>query len=230
MCVGPEAPHRELDGVRLAKHDHPGADQSLGERRGDRRHAVGPYLGPSGGDATFEIDEILQRDRHTVERPHAMTGADRLVRRLGGQARFRIIHGDERVKRRVVLLDPVQQRFDGVHRRENTRAERARQLGDSGPHGIDSAHATTPPPRDRNTGVDALLRADHVSRKRHTTRKNGPDGDYRFLPAIPVFLLDPVRERVHRDGVALGRQGTPRARGDMDYVRIRGRSRPRCRR
>jgi len=38
------------------------ADEPLGERGGDRRHAVGPHLRSAGGDASFEIDEVFERD------------------------------------------------------------------------------------------------------------------------------------------------------------------------
>ena len=53
-----------------------------------------------------------------VERAHAVAGADRPVSALGGQARIRLVDGDERVQFRVVRGDAREQCLDDCHRRQ----------------------------------------------------------------------------------------------------------------
>jgi len=111
--VGAERPHREFDGVRLAEHDHAGADQPLGERRRHRRHAIDPRLRAAGRDAAFQIDQVLERDRDAVQRADAMTAPDRAVGGLGGQARLGLVDSDVAMES-LARLDAREQRVDDV--------------------------------------------------------------------------------------------------------------------
>ena len=138
------APHGELDGVRLAEDDHPRGDEPLGEGRGDGRHALRPHLGAARGDAPLEVDQILERDGHAVERAHPVAGADRAIGALRGEHGVGFIHRDEGVQRGIAAANPLEQRLDGVHGRQGARAEGAGQLGDGGPHGIDRGHVRSP--------------------------------------------------------------------------------------
>ena len=138
------APHGELDGVRLAEDDHARRDEPLGEGRGDGRHALRPHLGAARGDAPLEVDQILERDGHAVERAHPVPGADRAIGALGGEHGVGPVHRDEGVQRGIAAANPLEQRLDGVHGRQRARAEGAGQLGDGGPHGIDRGHVRSP--------------------------------------------------------------------------------------
>ena len=129
--------------MRLAEDDHARRDRALGERGGDRRDAVRPVLRAAGGDATLEIHEVLERDRHAVQRADAVPGADGPVGAFGGEPRLLVVEGDERVQGRVAL-DALEQRIDDVDGREGSLAVRAGQLGRGGPDGIDRGHAVAP--------------------------------------------------------------------------------------
>ena len=105
MLVGAPAAHRELDRVGLAEDDHAGRDQPPCQRGGGRRAAVAPHHRAAGRDPPFEIDQILQRDQHTVQRPDHMARPDRLVGGFGGEPRVIGIDIDKGVQLRIVRFD-----------------------------------------------------------------------------------------------------------------------------
>ena len=138
--VGAPAAHGELDGVGLAEHDHARRDGPLRERGGDRRDPLGPDLRATGRHAPLEVDQVLERDGHAVERAHAVAGADRAVGALGGEPGVVRVHRDEGVERGVATLDALEEGLHRLDRGQGPRAEGLRQLGDAGPHGIDPGH------------------------------------------------------------------------------------------
>ncbi len=145
MRIGAPAPHRELDGVRLAEDDHAGGDEPLGEGGRDRRHTLGPHLRPARGEAPLEVDEVLEGDGHAVERPHAVAGTNGPIGAFGGQARLGLVDGDEGVQDGITAANALEERIDGVDGRERARGEGAGQLGHGGPYGIDPGHWLLPP-------------------------------------------------------------------------------------
>ncbi len=144
MLVGAPAAHRELDRVRLAEDDHPGADETLGERRRVSRPPVLPHLRAAGRHPAFDLDQVLQRDRQAVQRPDFMARADRLVGGLGSQPRIVAVNLDKGVQLPILGLYARKQRGDDIDRRESpggnlsrepVRRQQAR-IGRSGWHRI----------------------------------------------------------------------------------------------
>ena len=124
VAIGAPRAHREFDGPGLAEHDDPGRDEAAREGRGDRRDAVLPDLRAAGGDAPFEIDDVLERDRHPVEAPDRVAGAPRKVRGPRRGPRFVGVDRDEGVELPVQPLDPSERRFDELLGREIARGQR----------------------------------------------------------------------------------------------------------
>jgi hypothetical protein len=50
----------------LAKHDHSRRHHPVNERRRHGRHAIGPHLRSAGGDSTFDVDDVFDRDGYAV--------------------------------------------------------------------------------------------------------------------------------------------------------------------
>ena len=123
MLVGAPAAHRELDRMGLAEDDHPLGDQPPRQRRRHRRAAVAPYHRAAGRHPPFEVDQILQRDRHAMQRPDRVARADRLVGRLGGEPSIVAVNIDKRVQFGIVRGDACQQRLDDCDRRQPARRD-----------------------------------------------------------------------------------------------------------
>jgi len=88
-----------------------------GERR--CRHAIEP----PGRDPALEVDQILQRDRDTVQRADRVAGADRLVGRFGRKPRVVAIDVDKGVQLFVMRGDAREQRLDDIDRRQAPRRD-----------------------------------------------------------------------------------------------------------
>ncbi len=101
----------------------PGAKKRSRQGRGDRRAAVAPHHRAAGRDPALDVDQVLERDRHAVQRPDRMAGADRLVGRLGGEPRVVGIDLDKGVQLRVVRRDAREQRLDDIDRRQAPRRD-----------------------------------------------------------------------------------------------------------
>ena len=99
-----------------------------GQGRGDRRPPVAPCHRAAGGDSSFDVDQVFQGDRHAVQRPHRMAGADRLVGGLGGEPGILGIDADIGVEFRVVGGDAGEECLDDGDRRQPARGDLAGQL------------------------------------------------------------------------------------------------------
>ncbi len=100
------AANGEFMGGELAHHDRAGPAQPRHHRRIGRCHLADQDLGMAGGRQPADIDDVLDADRHAVQRPPAAPGGQflfRLARRGQGGLRVR---EDEGVQRRVQRLDP----------------------------------------------------------------------------------------------------------------------------
>lgn len=148
-CVGTPAAHGELHGVRLAQHDHALRDQSLRQRRGALRLLSRPGLAAAGDHLAFEFDQVLERDRHAMERPHGVAGSDCHLRSSRCLARIVAVDLDEGVKHRIVPVDPRQECFQHLHRREAPRLELAREFAYAGRDGGQTGHGEAQHSRER---------------------------------------------------------------------------------
>ena len=75
VLVGAPAAVRELDGVGLAEIDHARRHQLTHQRGLVRRDPVVLGGGATHCNFAFDLNEVLDRDRDTVEGPNSMTGA-----------------------------------------------------------------------------------------------------------------------------------------------------------
>ena len=121
--VRPPAAHGELHRVGLAEDDHAGTDETFRERGGERRYALGPEPAAAGGDATLHVDEILERDGHSVQRPHRVAGVDGAIGRCRGATRIVGIDIDEGVQLRVVARDSFEIEVDELRGLELARGD-----------------------------------------------------------------------------------------------------------
>ena len=123
MLVGAPAAHRELDRVGLPQYDHALREKAAGQGGGRRRAAVAPRHRAAGRDAALDVDQVFERDRHAVQRPDRMAGADRLVGRLGGETGVVGIDIDKGVQFRIVRRDARQHCLDDIDRRQAPRRD-----------------------------------------------------------------------------------------------------------
>ncbi len=113
VVVGDAAePHHRA--VRLADQDRAGLLDALGE------HAVGvdheilerAHASERARPAGLEVEQVLHRRRHAVQRAQLLAGHDRALGLLGALARIVVALEHEGVEARVALLDALD---DGVH-------------------------------------------------------------------------------------------------------------------
>ncbi len=127
--VGAPAAIGELHRVGLADDDHPLRDQAPGDGGG-----AGGEPGPVGGraahgDAALDVDQVLQRDRHPVERPDRVAGADRPVGALRREARIVGEHRGEGLELRLAGRDGLEHRLHGLDRRDRFAGNSLGELG-----------------------------------------------------------------------------------------------------
>ena len=72
--------------------------------------------------------EILDRDRHTVQRTQRIAADHRRFSRLGPGASLLGIDEGEGIESRLHPLDAGERRFDGLDRRDTLVADQRRQL------------------------------------------------------------------------------------------------------
>ncbi len=132
-------PERELVQVGLADEHRAGLAQ-VGDRR---RIAFGDvavaHARRRGRRHAADVEQVLDRDRHAVQRTAVVAGGQLLI----GLARLpqRLVghHEDERVQPRVVGLDAAQASFGDAHRGELPRPQAAAEL-------LDGHHRGCAPP------------------------------------------------------------------------------------
>ncbi len=150
-CRTAERPlvHRELTEDHRARVVQPSRDEGVA-----RRHVVGEELRAARHPHAGDGDQVLQRNRHAVERTAAPAP---LAFGVGGLcARQRLIghHRDVRAQHAVVPLDPAEillGRLDGRHVTPRERVAHAAQIeiGDGYRHGSSSGVGTSARRRSR---------------------------------------------------------------------------------
>ena len=122
----------ELGGVGLAEDDRARRLQALHHERVVVGHAVLEDLRALGRADALREREVLDRDRHAMERPERRTARER----GGGPPRRleRLLRGDRaiRVQRRIHLLDPREDRARHLERRHPAAADQRRERGGGG--------------------------------------------------------------------------------------------------
>jgi len=126
--VGAEAAHREFDAVRLAEHDHAGADQLARERGGMRRDALLPHFRAARRHTALQVDDVLQRDRDAVERADAVPGGNRLIGCLRRTQCFLRVDGDECVQLFSMACDAGEENLGQLRRGECAPGHVGRQF------------------------------------------------------------------------------------------------------
>ena len=121
--VGSPRAHRKLDGPGLAEHDDPGRDEPAGEGRGRGGHALLPDLRAAGGNPALDVDDVLERDGHSVEPPDRVARSPGEVRGSGGGARLVSVDGNEGAEPHIGPFDPGEQRLDEPLGREVPRGQ-----------------------------------------------------------------------------------------------------------
>jgi hypothetical protein len=117
MVIGAPAAHRKFDRMGLAKHDHPGGEEFARQRRGRRRAVLAPYLRAASRYSPFKADQILERDRRSVQRADLMSRADRFVGSFRGQLRIIRVDVDIGVQLLILCRDPSEKRLGDLDRR-----------------------------------------------------------------------------------------------------------------
>src|SRR5262245_55674257 len=115
MLVGAPAAEGELHRVGLAEDDHAGADELLSQRGGDGRTTAAPNRAATGRDAPLELDEVLECDRDTVQRPDRVSSTNGPVGGFRSQPRLLVIDLDKGVKFAVEACDSLQAAGDDLH-------------------------------------------------------------------------------------------------------------------
>ncbi len=124
-----EAFMAEFRGRRLADEDRAGALQPRHRRRISRRDIVGQRYRAKGGAHAGRVDQILDRERHAVQR------SQRIAARHGGFGRARRCprllgaHRDKGVEARLALRDAGEDALHYLDRRHRTPCDERGQLG-----------------------------------------------------------------------------------------------------
>ena len=103
--VATPATERELDHVRFAQWNHAGFAQSLDDGGGEGRSASQPTLRSGGGLPAFDVQQVLEGDRQSMQGPAHRAGAAFEIGRVSECARIVGIDLDERMQPGVVGLD-----------------------------------------------------------------------------------------------------------------------------
>ena len=125
--VEARAADREFVRRQLAQHDRAGAAQPRDADRVGGRDIVDQDLGMAGRRQAGDIDDVLDADRHAVQRAArparhdlGLGGPGRVHRRLG-------VEPDEDMQLRVEPLDALQQRRRQLDRRQLAGGDRPRR-------------------------------------------------------------------------------------------------------
>ena len=124
--IRPPRAHRELDRASLADDDEAGLDEPVRQRRGHRRDARFPHLRAAGRDPAPQIDEVLERDRHTVESPDRPPRSPGAIGRRGRGTCIVRVHLDEGAEPGLEPFDSREQRLHETLRGQLTRRQRIR--------------------------------------------------------------------------------------------------------
>ena len=128
IACGGRVQQREFGGGELAQDDRAGALKS--------RHRLGVVVGNEAGErlrATLGckpggIEDVLDSNRHAVERPAKAPLASFAVEFGGGAARPRAIYRDPRLDRAVEQIDPCKRRVDQLDGRDLVLADKTGRL------------------------------------------------------------------------------------------------------
>ena len=121
--VGARPAHCKLDGMGFADHDQPGGDQALGECGSVARYPVSPHFRAACRYPSFDLDQVLQRDRKPVQRADRMSLADRLVCRFSSNPRLLLVNLNKGVELTILSADPLEQRVDQIDRRKTASTD-----------------------------------------------------------------------------------------------------------
>src|ERR1700676_5654901 len=110
MLVGTPAAEGKLDGVGLAEYDHARRDHAAGDGRCHDRAAIAPVGRAAGGDLPLKFDQILERDRDTMQRSDRMVRSNGLVRALRRETRAWTVDVHESVQLGLQSLDARKER------------------------------------------------------------------------------------------------------------------------
>ena len=137
------AADREFMRRQLAEHDGAGAAQPCHADRVLGGDIVDQDLRMAGRRQAGDIDDVLDADRHAVQRAAPPSRRDLGFGGLGGRHRRLGIEPDEGMQPRVEPADPVEQRRHQLDRRQlaggDRRCRRCRR------HPVQFAHSPSPP-------------------------------------------------------------------------------------
>jgi hypothetical protein len=125
------AADRELVGRQLAEQDRAGRFEPLGHGGMAGGGVAGHHLGMGGGGDALDIDDVLQRIGHAVERAAPVAGGDLGLGPARRGERALRHHRDKGVDPAVVALDPPEQRFGILDRRQFPGADQLGRLGEA---------------------------------------------------------------------------------------------------
>ncbi len=111
--------------VGLAEDDGAGLLDPLGEHAVDVVDLVGerPDSAEGADEAWLEVEQILDRGRHAMQRPQRLARDDRLLGRLGCPARLVEGEVDQGRDARIARLDPRDHRIHHLDRRQLARPD-----------------------------------------------------------------------------------------------------------
>jgi hypothetical protein len=118
---------REFMGRELAENNGAGAAQPRHADRVGSGDIVGEDLGMARRRQPGDIDDILDADRHAVQRPARAAGHDLGLGRPRRGGRRVAIEPDKRMQPRIEALDAVEERHRQLDRRQLARPDRLRR-------------------------------------------------------------------------------------------------------
>jgi hypothetical protein len=116
--------------VGLADEHRTGVPQTCRYRRVDGRDAVAVDGCAAGGGDPCGVDQVLQRDRDTVEGATVVTAGKLLPSTAGILPRPLDGHFDKGIETGIDLLDPSQVRLDQLNGRDISSSQGGGRLGD----------------------------------------------------------------------------------------------------
>ena len=123
-----EAAERELGSVGLAEQNRAGGAHARDDRRVFLRHVLLAAVGRAGRDHAGGVERILDGHRHAVQRAREVAARGSRVERFRFLARTRVAVHHDGVQHVVDGELPLDERFDGLHRRNLPRTEQLREL------------------------------------------------------------------------------------------------------
>ena len=120
----------QLVGVGLAEEHSTGVSQTCRHRRVDGRHTVAVDGCAARGGDPCGVDQVLQRDRDTMEGATDVTASKLLPGPAGILPRSLDGHFDKGIEAGIDLLDPGQVRIDQLTGRDVSSSQGGGRLGD----------------------------------------------------------------------------------------------------